>query len=133
MDDDLGIRCGLEDGAFGDQLPAQETRIGEIAVVRDRQAAAGQIGEHRLHVAHDRASGRGIAHMTDGVAALQLRDVALIAEYVADKADMALRGDRKSTRLNSSHTVISYAVFCLKKQSKDSHRIPRNGVPGPCA
>src|SRR5438034_3341122 len=25
--------------------------------------------------------------------------------------------DRKSTRLNSSHTVISYAVFCLKKQS----------------
>src|SRR5438034_6608338 len=26
----------------------------------------------------------------------------------------AFRGDRKSTRLNSSHTVISYAVFCLK-------------------
>src|SRR5947207_9676127 len=26
-----------------------------------------------------------------------------------------LRQDRKSTRLNSSHTVISYAVFCLKK------------------
>src|SRR5438132_10329167 len=28
------------------------------------------------------------------------------------------RGDRKSTRLNSSHTVISYAVFCLKKKNK---------------
>src|SRR5438034_8736144 len=27
-----------------------------------------------------------------------------------------LRRDRKSTRLNSSHTVISYAVFCLKKK-----------------
>src|SRR5436190_15005248 len=27
-----------------------------------------------------------------------------------------LREDRKSTRLNSSHTVISYAVFCLKKK-----------------
>src|SRR5438132_6943035 len=26
-------------------------------------------------------------------------------------------GDRKSTRLNSSHTVISYAVFCLKKKN----------------
>src|SRR5438132_13668319 len=26
-------------------------------------------------------------------------------------------GDRKSTRLNSSHTVISYAVFCLKKNN----------------
>src|SRR5438034_11586868 len=28
------------------------------------------------------------------------------------------RKDRKSTRLNSSHTVISYAVFCLKKKKK---------------
>src|SRR5437588_1060261 len=28
------------------------------------------------------------------------------------------RQDRKSTRLNSSHTVISYAVFCLKKKKK---------------
>src|SRR2546426_7373449 len=29
------------------------------------------------------------------------------------------RPDRKSTRLNSSHLVISYAVFCLKKKKKD--------------
>src|SRR2546426_7521930 len=32
------------------------------------------------------------------------------------------RGDRKSTRLNSSHLVISYAVFCLKKKKKDVDR-----------
>src|SRR5260221_9911963 len=32
--------------------------------------------------------------------------------------------DRKSTRLNSSHTVISYAVFCLKKK-KQAHEISR--------
>src|SRR3989454_4193037 len=30
------------------------------------------------------------------------------------------RADRKSTRLNSSHLVISYAVFCLKKKKKDT-------------
>src|SRR3712207_7048862 len=29
--------------------------------------------------------------------------------------------DRKSTRLNSSHANISYAVFCLKKKKKNSH------------
>src|SRR2546422_5666684 len=29
-----------------------------------------------------------------------------------------LKGDRKSTRLNSSHGYISYAVFCLKKKKK---------------
>src|SRR5438034_5436053 len=31
----------------------------------------------------------------------------------------ALQRDRKSTRLNSSHTVISYAVFCLKKKNQE--------------
>src|SRR5260221_4194904 len=34
--------------------------------------------------------------------------------------------DRKSTRLNSSHTVISYAVFCLKKKAlRDEHPLCR--------
>src|SRR2546426_5934982 len=32
-------------------------------------------------------------------------------------------GDRKSTRLNSSHLVISYAVFCLKKKKKKQKHI----------
>src|SRR6202022_3343928 len=36
--------------------------------------------------------------------------------------------DRKSTRLNSSHTVISYAVFCLKK--KQTNRFKRPGHKG---
>src|SRR5437763_5516900 len=35
---------------------------------------------------------------------------------VARRPDPLLRGDRKSTRLNSSHRCISYAVFCLKKK-----------------
>src|SRR2546426_3249426 len=32
-----------------------------------------------------------------------------------------VQGDRKSTRLNSSHLVISYAVFCLKKKKYRHH------------
>src|SRR5438132_10157502 len=36
---------------------------------------------------------------------------------VQEQRDQQQR-DRKSTRLNSSHTVISYAVFCLKKKKK---------------
>src|SRR5439155_26905851 len=32
-------------------------------------------------------------------------------------------GDRKSTRLNSSHVAISYAVFCLKKKKNKKHNI----------
>src|SRR2546429_4010515 len=33
--------------------------------------------------------------------------------------------DRKSTRLNSSHGYISYAVFCLKKKKKNTQRTPK--------
>src|SRR6266850_5300169 len=34
--------------------------------------------------------------------------------------------DRKSTRLNSSHLVISYAVFCLKKKKKIHNKLPQD-------
>src|SRR5438034_2605979 len=40
----------------------------------------------------------------------------------------ALAIDRKSTRLNSSHTVISYAVFCLKKKKKKNKTEKRRQV-----
>src|SRR2546430_3673388 len=38
--------------------------------------------------------------------------------------------DRKSTRLNSSHSQISYAVFCLKKKKNDSHPSSRAAPHG---
>src|SRR5256885_11077533 len=41
------------------------------------------------------------------------------------------RGDRKSTRLNSSHLVISYAVFCLKKKKHEKGRDADRAL-GPC-
>src|SRR2546422_8201804 len=47
----------------------------------------------------------------------------------ADVADRLL-GDRKSTRLNSSHGYISYAVFCLKKKKAGS-RVHRSTRPSP--
>src|SRR3989442_10636103 len=37
------------------------------------------------------------------------------------EADRPRAGDRKSTRLNSSHVRISYAVFCLKKKKKSAN------------
>src|SRR5258708_31836650 len=38
----------------------------------------------------------------------------------------AVRRDRKSTRLNSSHQIISYAVFCLKKKKNSMNDPPVN-------
>src|SRR2546430_9855049 len=67
----------------------------------------------------------GVAEGSASVA----RALGSIVELDADAADLAVRaqavaaetselGDRKSTRLNSSHSQISYAVFCLKKKKK---------------
>src|SRR5437588_12406948 len=49
------------------------------------------------------------------------------SEYCANYLGLPWAGktqiiDRKSTRLNSSHTVISYAVFCLKKKKKKNRK-----------
>src|SRR5207245_9789430 len=44
-------------------------------------------------------------------------------ESFAAAAAHATAGDRKSTRLNSSHGSISYAVFCLKKKTKRGARM----------
>src|SRR3954462_7614229 len=41
-----------------------------------------------------------------------------------------LRSDRKSTRLNSSHTRISYAVFCLKKKQRIQSGADPRRIPG---
>src|SRR5437762_3712391 len=66
------------------------------------------------------------------------RTSAMATKYIGIRAgtDIAflggvLRGDRKSTRLNSSHRCISYAVFCLKKKKKKApgdHVDPRTSV-----
>src|SRR5437660_5083967 len=57
-----------------------------------------------------------------------LDDAALVEDIDAIRrtdAREAVREDRKSTRLNSSHVAISYAVFCLKKKKKinDEHSV----------
>src|SRR5205807_6028411 len=50
----------------------------------------------------------------------------------ADVSTIELKPDRKSTRLNSSHLVISYAVFCLKKKKLVSYVYFRAGGGNYC-
>src|SRR5690349_24164479 len=45
-------------------------------------------------------------------------DAAAQFDIIADRLDVLKHLDRKSTRLNSSHVEISYAVFCLKKKKR---------------
>src|SRR5688572_32140308 len=49
--------------------------------------------------------------------------VARMAATTASAPSRLILRDRKSTRLNSSHSQISYAVFCLKKKTKPNTRL----------
>src|SRR5438034_8511040 len=59
--------------------------------------------DNRLHVVADKED-----------CSASLGNIMHLAQTLLLKDDV----DRKSTRLNSSHTVISYAVFCLKKKNR---------------
>src|SRR5690625_2811449 len=56
--------------------------------------------------------GEGVDHVSQGLLAADIAG----EDHVRHAHDL-LGGDRKSTRLNSSHVAISYAVFCLKKKN----------------
>src|SRR5438034_5415234 len=75
-------------------------------------AAPGVVDAHRV-VGGNRAVEKGPPRL----AAILLAQLVEGLNAVPEFEDGAL--DRKSTRLNSSHTVISYAVFCLKKKKKN--------------
>src|SRR5256885_11340781 len=60
--------------------------------------------------------------IAEAQAQLAHEQLARVEQIVAGFAERQKK-DRKSTRLNSSHLVISYAVFCLKKKKKKNNRV----------
>src|SRR3712207_8614617 len=60
--------------------------------------------------------GHRMLHLDAGVHLDEVELAVLVQEL--DRAGAGVLQDRKSTRLNSSHANISYAVFCLKKKQK---------------
>src|SRR2546426_8745262 len=84
---------------------------GDVLRPRDEhEMPSGQFGHARMHPLRHEALELGI----DG--AILRRDDVPRRHCLPGRRD----GDRKSTRLNSSHLVISYAVFCLKKKKKNN-------------
>src|SRR5256885_2556979 len=58
----------------------------------------------------------------------KMLNIPFCAYFVQISTTFLLSSDRKSTRLNSSHLVISYAVFCLKKKKQHTEHIPYHPV-----
>src|SRR5256886_6295521 len=75
----------------------------------------------------DRADGDlGLLEEGDVLGLAPARD-----EFADDRVELLVvlhAVDRKSTRLNSSHSQISYAVFCLKKKKKTQNTVDRSSL-----
>src|SRR5258708_3020985 len=88
------------------------------ALARARGAPGGEVGQHTQVV--DLEAGLAVvkARQTAGEAAALGKACKLLLAHIEHHPLVGqIHQDRKSTRLNSSHQIISYAVFCLKKKN----------------
>src|SRR5437868_9751139 len=114
---------GGPDRSERDDRLVQELRraLGDVRASRADLPDLELASARRVPHAHD-PSGR-----LDPVSGVERREelhrlVRTEQAFVAVVAHRELGEDRKSTRLNSSHVSISYAVFCLKKKKKKKHQ-----------
>src|SRR2546422_7207105 len=95
--------AGVDDAAIG----GLDARVADLAEDADLGAQVARADEQHVHPRH-----RG-----------DLLGVLDRARRLEHDHHQDLLVDRKSTRLNSSHGYISYAVFCLKKKKKEKKKI----------
>src|SRR5215204_7272732 len=111
----LSLRRLAERGLDLRELSVGNGRVGQVAVLKDGAVP----GNHACAKAEEEgnpSTGCGL-DLLDGPPDPGAVDMNL---HQPD------RSDRKSTRLNSSHTVSSYAVFCLKKKKRERWQIGTN-------
>src|SRR2546428_10730394 len=126
---------GIGQPAVSKQISALEDELGTELIHRpSRSIALTEPGrdfyESALHILDDYESAtsrigrgqtapKGLIRVMVPPTFARLHMVSKLAAFFASYPDLAIEmADRKSTRLNSSHDQISYAVFCLKKKNK---------------
>src|SRR6266568_6577768 len=108
-------------GAIGPSLPAPVVRAAMAARINGiaRGGAGVTLASVETYVAMLNAAVHPVVPSFGSVGASDLAQMAAIAKVAIGRGEAE---DRKSTRLNSSHSSISYAVFCLKKKNKKHTR-----------
>src|SRR5256884_939349 len=141
------IVAPLGSGGMGEVYRARDTRLGRIVAVKihpshlpdnstlrqrfEQEAKAiSSLNHPHICILHDVGHQDGtdflVMEYLEGETLAKLLEkgplpLAQVLKYGVEIADALDKADRKSTRLNSSHGYISYAVFCLKKKNKTSN------------
>src|SRR5438034_4471070 len=103
------VGLGLLGGAVASRLRAGGHDVVGYDIAADKVTALVALGGRAA------PSAQAVAESAAAVCVV-LPSLTSVEDVVLGPRGLAASGDRKSTRLNSSHTVISYAVFCLKKK-----------------
>src|SRR5256886_12790237 len=118
------VQCGL--GRTGKWFVYQHAGIQpDVALLAKGLASGVPIGACLAHGAAAKVFKPGTHGSTFG--GNPLACAAALATLAAIEEEGLMKKDRKSTRLNSSHSQISYAVFCLKKKKKN-HRLTNHPI-----
>src|SRR5256885_9923092 len=96
--------------------PPRSTLFPYTTLFRSREGQLGDVAERHAFARHEQVL-RAKHHLRHVLRRID-RHLVMHAEPLVRVVDPASGTDRKSTRLNSSHLVISYAVFCLTKKTE---------------
>src|SRR5437762_7322812 len=110
------LSLGAAEAAQARHVTADETISSETAINLDQGDPLAEADFHMAYGLYDQAADLIRIAIGREPARRDLRLKLLEVFFVWGNKEQFLQTDRKSTRLNSSHRCISYAVFCLKKK-----------------
>ena len=123
VDDHFGVAGRLEDRAAAVERSPQLHRVREIAVVGDREAALGKLGEQRLDVAERRLARRRIADVADCGAAGEPADDIVAVEIAGDMAHRPVRVEMLAVEGGDARRFLAAMLQRVQAERDEARRI----------
>ena len=120
MDDDFGVAGRLEDRTAAVERPAKLQRVGQIAVVGDRETAFRQLREERLDVAQRGFAAGRIADVADGGPAGEAADDVVPVEITRDMAHRAMRVEMASIDTGDSGRFLAAVLQRMEAEGDEA-------------
>ena len=126
MHDDLRVGGRLEDRAAPDQIPAHRMGVGQVAVVRQREAAHAGLHEDRLHVAQHGRAGGGVTVVADRRATLQPLHDRVAGEHVRNQPQVAVDVELRAVEGHDSGGFLTPVLQGVEAQGGVGRGVPRS-------